>query len=479
MKAGTAVVITGTRYDADPRHWYWSQSLSALGYQVIEIEIVDRPTSWRNKTEVAVTDRRVSIFGGVRVVATQSVVSRQLLSHQPETTTGHYIHRSIRHLIGSLHLIESIIDRANLIVAIDFPALVALLSVGSKKTSDYILYDAQEIFTDQYDLLPIQKLSHKERAFWIELETLCISYISHAVTVSPGIADLYAKRHGITPTVLPNYVPVDKFENKPEQYKPSLEVSKPVRFVFMGRADPHRGLEKLVMEWNVDPTIATLNLIIPHSRYRQKIVALARSHNSEMLDCGLYFSFGVNPKEMITTLTHFDVGIIPYDFPYPYSHCSPNKLGEYAAAGLPVIVNNLPFLCREVTSARAGICFDWNIEGSFSAAVRDLCDKQKLQLLSRNMNDVRQQKFSWNAYFLGLQLERAPAHKYETETSVLIPDEISDQTQKHKSLAHSIVWAVVRHGKKLALNYFRVIEPMLRHTMRLLRLGGSIQLKWK
>jgi hypothetical protein len=99
---------------------------------------------------------------------------------------------------------------------------------------------------------------------------------------------------------------------------------------------------------------------------------LALEKKEVQKEISITFEEPVHESELISEMSKYQVGVIPYDYKYPYNHCSPNKLGQYIAAGLPVISNDQAFIADIVSEFKLGLVFNWNIPSSFKDAVEFL-----------------------------------------------------------------------------------------------------------
>jgi hypothetical protein len=277
--------------------------------------------------------------------------------------------------------------KPTLVVANDLLGALLAQTLWSDSES-WIIYDAQEVFTDSYDLLGGPTFTDKERRAWIDLESLVCKQSDLVVTISPGIAELYQSRHGVVCEVLPNYVPIDKAETR--EFEGGQH---PTRFVLIGRADPHRGLEQLVESWDFPETLATLDLIMPETLQRRRLEA--HSTQIQRQNSGPRFVDGVSPERMIKTLSFYDIGILPYDYPFPYSHASPNKFGEYVAAGLAVLANDQPFVTQQVESHAIGQVFSWKKSGDFARRVNSLSQPNQLVGLAQKVEAAFNTSLNW------------------------------------------------------------------------------------
>jgi glycosyltransferase involved in cell wall biosynthesis len=384
-----AVVLTSCEFDLDPRHEYWFNSLKLLGCQVLRMEVTEEipDTSVR---------RQISYRGGLLTAgANRAVGDREFpgivgLSALPAySPLGRYLKARLARMLHSISHEALTSMRPSLVIANDLLGAI-LATVMWGKTECVIIYDAQEVFTDSYDLLGGPTFSHRERQAWIEIETRICQRANLVVTISPGIAELYESRHGVRCAVLPNYVPVERHISRTLDSEES-----PTKFVLLGRADPYRGLEQLVDSWDVPKTVATLDLIMPETEQRKKLEN--RSSRIKRKHSGPTFLPPVKPDDMVSVLRSYDVGILPYNYPYPYSHASPNKFGEYIAAGLVVLASNQPFVASQINQFGVGRVFDWNNENEFLIGIYELSMRDNLNVFKRNVDDAAINFLNWEA----------------------------------------------------------------------------------
>jgi glycosyltransferase involved in cell wall biosynthesis len=461
-----AMVLAPCEFQLDPRHGYWSESLRKMGYNTLEVEIVARPTHWRNGTERLIKDGRISLFlrGQRPSVSDWSKFVEELPA---QTTTGIYLKRGLLDTVAATELVRKEIQSSNVIIANDLAGAVAVLS-ASKSSSASIIYDAQEIFTDSYDLLPGEPLSVAERAAWIALETQVVKCVNHVVTVSPGIASLYEHRHGRRPEVIPNFVPEDRYYFKPMFDRSARGATK---FVFIGRGDPYRGLEQLVDVWDFDPTVATLDLILPSSYFVNSLKR--RASRAKRKFSGPKFVPPVPPETMIQTLSSYDVGVLPYRYPAPYDQASPNKLGEYIAAGLPIVANEQPFISNVIQGGGIGCVFDWDKEGSFKEAIESICEDPMLSKVTTNVLSDRALKFNWDVNFIGFfsKVKEDLQRLQSTDFDNLTPD---DTIALRDSLTIAIRFALRNRAITWVRNHLGLVGPIVRIVGRVKRVRHAL-----
>jgi len=355
-----AIVLAPCPFVADPRHEYWFKSLEKWGFTTVRAEVIDSIPN-------ATIAKRVTVQNGVWSAGSnrQSLSTDGWLSHLAAVTSsplGRMLLGRLRRQVEAGRLLAEHISSPDVIIANDLNgALVASLCWDTTQVA--VIYDAQEVFTDSFEMLDGPRFTSAEKSAWISVETDVCRRVASTVTVSEGIRELYKQRHGADCFVVPNVVPKeDHLDNSPS--------GGPTRFVFIGRPDPRRGLEKLVAAWDFPAEDATLDLYLTGGLQTRALKKLSSSCTRRF--SGPEFRNPVSPDEIVKTLAAYDVGVVPYEYPYPYTHASPNKLGEYLAAGLALIVNNQEFSGNLVRVHGLGRVFDWARSGTFEEAVREM-----------------------------------------------------------------------------------------------------------
>ena len=396
-----AVVLAPCEFHLDPRHEYWANSLEDIGFKTLRMEVLESISNMHQARKIAYSQ------GVLTLASNRSAKDNDIPIHiresipHPQSVLGRFINLRLKNLLSAVAHDSFSEFRPRVVIANDLlGGILAQAIWGLSETA--IIYDAQEIFTDSYDVIGGPRFTSSERAAWIDFESHICSKSNLVVTISPGVRDLYESRHGTACEVLPNFVPLNQHVN--QEYEPE---KMPKRFVLIGRADPNRGLEELVTCWDFPREIATLDLIMPFTQQRQKLVML--SSKVERVHSGPSFLQPVRPDEMIKVLSKYDVGILPYNYPYPYSHASPNKFGEYIAAGLALLANDQAFVSQLVTTYSLGRVFDWSKSGDFGNCVCALSNSSELKSTRDNVNSASNKFLNWEiagvpvwSYLLGI-----------------------------------------------------------------------------
>jgi len=232
------------------------------------------------------------------------------------------------------------IMRPKVIVAEDyftlFPAVIA-----AKLNRLPLIYDAHEL------IIPTQGLKMTKRdLFWYYLERISIHHATLVIAANKERAEIMKNYYQLkrTPIVMRN-IP-QKYNLKSEEYNKteylsllSVLESDSVLVLYQGNVDCTRGLERFVDAMNYLPPHFKL-VIVGSGPCLDWLKDYAKKLEQEKR----FLAFGRVPNFLLLSITQkADLGIVSY----PYEglnnlYCSPNKLYEYAQAGLPVVATDQP-----------------------------------------------------------------------------------------------------------------------------------------
>jgi glycosyltransferase involved in cell wall biosynthesis len=278
----------------------------------------------------------------------------------------------------------------DVVVAADLHALPAAVAL----TEEYdvpLVYDAHEFWP-----YSIPELRHWEVEFWAAVERTLLKRVALSVTVSPQLANAMARHYGHKFVCVPNCASLGEEEAIDLQAALNGRARSPdVIFLVQGGIALHRGFEKLIKAWDKVDSRAKLWLRGPDNPFKSQMIELARRKG--LLDRSVFFPQPVSEAELVKAARDADIGIIPYE---PSSinnrYCSPNKLSQYMAAGLPIICNELDFVKSIVIENGIGSSVDFNDE---AALVRTIdyyvINRQSIPELSRKAQQAFVRSFNW------------------------------------------------------------------------------------
>ncbi|MGH2945011.1 MAG: glycosyltransferase [Solirubrobacteraceae bacterium] len=200
-----------------------------------------------------------------------------------------------------------------------------------------VVYDAHELWPDRNGRA-------EPRGWLLAAEALFVRAADEVITTSPGYAELMARRYRIAePVLVRNVSPAGAAA--PQHVEGSS-------IVYVGGLLRGRGLEQAIEALPQIPG-ARLKLLGPGAPiYVDELRALARAHG---VDDRLELCAPVPPQEVVAAVAGAAIGLcLIQPVCRSYELTLPNKLFEYAAAGVPVLASDLPVIADTVRRWDAG-----------------------------------------------------------------------------------------------------------------------------
>lgn len=208
------------------------------------------------------------------------------------------------------------------------------------------------------------------------IDRLCCDRCDFLWNISPNMADARSKNRVSRGSCVPEAV-VPNGSNFREIKRLSLPEIDRHRLAFMGHLRKNQGVELLLAAF---PEIlkrvkgATLE-IIGTGPLEEELKALAVRLG---ISGKVRFSGFINDHaELEKRLARSAVGVAPYspsDGSFTY-YADPGKPKTYLAAGLPVIITDVPLIAREIERKRAGLLVGYDEKELAGAAIRLLTDE--------------------------------------------------------------------------------------------------------
>jgi len=273
----------------------------------------------------------------------------------------------------------------NIFVAHDLPML-PVAARAAKLYGGRLVYDSHEYFTEQ-------ELTALEKRIWSKLEGKYISNCDAVITVNTSIAKALEKRYSL-PTVHVIYNAeknpvIDKYRgNYFNSYYGFDEDDRII--LFQGGYSEGRNIATLVraMERITCPDCHLV--LLGEGTLRKKLEKLTRKLG---LENRVHFHESVPQQELLGLTTSADIGVIPYqDTCLNNRFCTPNKLFEFIAAGIPVLATDLPELRAIITKYDIGRVGDTSSPVSFAKLLDSvLLEKGVLEKLRIKVQRAREE----------------------------------------------------------------------------------------
>jgi glycosyltransferase involved in cell wall biosynthesis len=249
-----------------------------------------------------------------------------------------------------------------------------------------VIYDAHEFETEQWE--NPNRLLH---GFLVRLERYLIKRVSGVITVSEGIACEYSQRYAIPRPRLVLNCPAFRSVEKANLFCNSLSISPQQKiFLYQGNLSPGRGVETLLDAFSGTPRGDAVLLFMGHGPLENSI----RQTMTKSLNVFLHPA--VPSGELLRYTASADIGICNIQNTcLSFYHCLPNKFFEYATAGLPILVSNLPEMSKIVTEYDCGMVIEHDTPAAVRAAVDNIL-RADLAAYAKNARRMVE-RYNWEA----------------------------------------------------------------------------------
>jgi glycosyltransferase involved in cell wall biosynthesis len=208
-----------------------------------------------------------------------------------------------------------------------------------------LVYDSHELWADRNG-------RWEWRPWLLACEALFVRAADEVLTSSPGYADALAARYRIAPPTVVRNIPEGPATAQDSRVVPQSRPVDPL-VVYVGGLMPGRGLEQMIDALPLIPEtrLRAVGPGAPH--YRASL--LARAQATGVLD-RVELRQPVAPAEVGGTLADAAAGLcLIQPICRSYELSLPNKLFEYAAAGVPVLASDLPVIGTLVRRQGIGV----------------------------------------------------------------------------------------------------------------------------
>jgi len=288
----------------------------------------------------------------------------------------HPLVQLIKYLEFSIKCINSIRKLKPRVVNIHGLALLVLASYSKYINKHLLVYDAHELETEVNGLKGLRKSIAK----WIERRF--IRYCDLIFVVSESIADWYVNEYKILrPLVIMN-VPKRSELKSNNHFREKLNIrDDQIILLYQGGLAAGRGVHLILDAFKARISDRVAVVFMGDGELEQDIVKASKDHSN------IFFFPAVPPSEVLEYTASADIGIsLIENTCLSYYYCMPNKLFEYAMAGLPVLVSNMKDMSEFVTKNQMGaVIHDFSATG-INQAIDDFI---KLDLPAMKNNAYR------------------------------------------------------------------------------------------
>ena len=229
-----------------------------------------------------------------------------------------------------------------------------------------LVYDSHELWPDR-NMRP-------EARWWLVLcEALFVRVADRVLMTSPAHAVTMARRYGIPEPLVVRNIP--ELSGTEGAHRTARGSSDGRLAVYVGGLQPGRGIEQAIRALPITDGVR-LRLLGPGApEYRAGVERLIHSvgveHRVEVAD-------PVPPGRVLEAIGDADVGLALFQ-PTSLSHrlVLPNKLFEYALAGVPIVGSDLPMIARFIEEHGLGEAVDPEDVEEIARALGEVLEPQR------------------------------------------------------------------------------------------------------
>ena len=317
----------------------------------------------------------------------------------------------------------------DLIVAADLETLPSAIALADDVGS-FCVFDAHEFWP--YSLSDFQ---YWEIEFWLGVERQLSRAANLRLTVSPQLARAMSAEYDCEFLVIPNCARRSEGDGLDvEGLLQSRSTSGPLNIIFLGGIAEGRGLEDAIRAFASVKSDARLIIQGHDSPHRRKLMHLAESLH--LAGHRVHFPSAVSESMLISTAAEAHIGLIPYD-PANLNNrfCCPNKLSQYAAAGLPIISSRTEYVAEIVNREKIGYVVDISNPKTFAALIDSVSDaRHELIDMGRRARHFFVERYNWDAVALDVLCRIRQAAAFRKSNSRIDLDWISharSRRQRH------------------------------------------------
>jgi glycosyltransferase involved in cell wall biosynthesis len=258
-------------------------------------------------------------------------------------------------------------ERPTLVIAHDLPMLPLGVQLA-RYFSCRLIYDSHEFYSGQ--IMPLW-----ESWAWRWLERKYIKHADAVITVNPSIAELIEIGYGLEKVhVVQNAVDRsqdDLSAGDGNSLRAALGISFAEKILlYQGGLSSGRNLHNLVLSLKLVKTNGVKLVFLGGGELYEDLIETVKEND---LEGKVLFHSRVS-QEMLSKYTlEGDVGVIPY-LPNCLNNklCTPNKLYEFIAAGVPVLSSDLKEVKRILYRYGCGFTVDMDSPSAIAAGIDDI-----------------------------------------------------------------------------------------------------------
>lgn len=381
-----SVVMLTTDRQIDRRIILTADSLEASGW-VVSIIAMPLDRKLRDDCRVVRIGAHSSqtkweniILDGYRWLRNHIAMNGSLMRMVKSLVWNHFINQEL--FYEKLFFDTVVLYSPAIIVANDLP----MLPVASKvaiRCAARLVYDSHELYSEQ-------EFSEREKRKWSAIEAKLIDKCDVVITVNQSIATELERRYGIKDVkVISNAERSSHPPNKKQIFHKIFGLDAMAKvLLYQGGILMGRNLEILLEAMRHVQNSLVVLVLLGDGVLTRKLRVKSKTYN---LAHKVYFHEAVSQEDLITFTIAADAGIIPYQATCLNNYfCTPNKLFEFIAAGIPILASDLPEIRNIVERQHVGMVGDMSTPKRLASLIDEFFeDEQSLISWRSNLVEVR------------------------------------------------------------------------------------------
>lgn len=253
-----------------------------------------------------------------------------------------------------------------------------------------IIYDSHEYFTEVPELIGRERI----RSIWLRIESYIVPKLKTMFTVNDTLAEVYSEKYHIPVHVVRNvpklqgYGVATPIINVREKYDitPTDHL-----VIYQGAVNKDRGLEELIQAFTYLPKKYHLLLVGSGDVYQtllEKSLVLELHH--------VHFTGQIPFTELASYTLQADLGVsLEKSTNLNYRFALPNKVFDYIAAGIPILVSPLTELCAILDKHDVGKLLPSHEPKDIANSIESIfADKNQMAIWKENTQKAREE-YCW------------------------------------------------------------------------------------
>jgi len=272
--------------------------------------------------------------------------------------------------------------RPRIVVANDLPML-PLAHQLAIECNARLVFDSHELYCEQ-------EFSSRERRNWARIEARHIGACDAVITVNRSIATELERRYGIDDVhVILNAERAAGAVSKTDYFQRKFGLPAHAKVLLLqGGLSAGRNLEPLVEAMALVQNRDVVLVILGDGQLSDMLKRLARV---PAVAGRVYFHAAVPQRDLLSLTMAADAGVIPYQATCLNNYlCTPNKLFEFIAAGVPLLASDLPEIRGFVVDGQIGLVGAMDSPGEIASLMDAFfSDERRLEVWRKRVAVMR------------------------------------------------------------------------------------------